>query len=143
MCLLLYERSLSARLWSGHVVPIAFGADVPIGDLYWATWAAVEKEYKAHKEAARNGVVQEEYGGKDYPDVYDAYSYLDEEGDGDEMEESDDEADEADVDEAYSADMRWPTKCFHKESFFGYAYDAGEHALREYSFLFHLQYIDT
>ena len=54
------------------------------------------------------------------------------------LEESDDEADEADVDEAYSADMRWPTKCFHKESFFGYAYDAGEHALREYSFLFHL-----
>ncbi|EJF64781.1 hypothetical protein DICSQDRAFT_100114 [Dichomitus squalens LYAD-421 SS1] len=99
----------------------------------WATWAAVEKEYKAHKEAARNGVVQEEYGGNDYPDVYDAYSYLDEDGDGTD-EESDDEADEDDVDEAYSADMRWPTKCFHKESFFGYAYDAGEHTLLRWHF---------
>ncbi|KAM5539294.1 hypothetical protein V8D89_007167 [Ganoderma adspersum] len=100
----------------------------------WATWAAVEKEYKTHKEAAKRGIVQEEYGGKDYPDVYDAYTYLDDDETEGEESDDDDEADEADVDEAYSADMRWPTKCFHKESFFGYAYDAGEHALLRWHF---------
>ncbi|RPD59645.1 hypothetical protein L227DRAFT_576066 [Lentinus tigrinus ALCF2SS1-6] len=96
----------------------------------WATWKAVDKEYRASKEAAQNGSGGEDdgayaYGGMDYPDVYD--DYLD---DGAEGESEDEE----DIDEGYSADMRWPQKCFHKEDFFGYAYDAGEHVLFRWQF---------
>lgn len=91
----------------------------------WATWKAVDKEYKVYKDAVKNGLaadMDEEYGGMDYPDVYDDYL--------DDSEEAEDESeDEEDIDESYSADMRWPQKCFHKEDFFGYAYDAGEHVL--------------
>ncbi|KAI0749754.1 WD40-repeat-containing domain protein [Daedaleopsis nitida] len=95
----------------------------------WATWKAVDQEYKAHRDAVKNGTYEDDadsvYGGKDYPDVYD--DYLD---DGD-AEES---GEEEDIDENYSADMRWPQKCFHKEDFFGYAYDAGEHVLFRWHF---------
>ncbi|TFK79671.1 hypothetical protein K466DRAFT_592276 [Polyporus arcularius HHB13444] len=101
----------------------------------WATWKAVDKEYRAHQDAVTNGAsttgesVGEEgaYGGMDYPDVYD--DYLDD-GEGVESESEDEE----DIDEGYSADMRWPQKCFHKEDFFGYAYDAGEHVLFRWQF---------
>ncbi len=96
----------------------------------WATWKAVDKEYRAHQNAVTNGASTTgesagedgAYGGMDYPDVYD--DYLDD-GEGVESESEDEE----DIDEGYSADMRWPQKCFHKEDFFGYAYDAGEHVL--------------
>ncbi|KAI0701872.1 WD40-repeat-containing domain protein [Cerioporus squamosus] len=100
----------------------------------WATWKAVDKEYRAHKEAVKDGTATADtdaedgtYGGMDYPDVYD--DYLDD-GEGVESESEDEE----DIDEGYSADMRWPQKCFHKEDFFGYAYDAGEHVLFRWQF---------
>ena len=95
---------------------------------HWATSKAVMQEYKAAKSGA---VSEAAYGagrGVDYPDLYDAYL-----SDAEESEDDDDEED--DVDEAYSVDMRWPQKCFHKENFFGYAYDAGEHVLRTCSLL--------
>ena len=111
----------------------------------WATWKAVDKECRAYRDAIKSGSITadadpdekagmgafggHEYGGMDYPDVYD--DYLDD-GEGEDEEESEDEED---IDEAYSADMRWPQKCFHKEDFFGYAYDAGEHVLCESRFL--------
>ena len=105
----------------------------------WATWKAVDKEYRAYKDtaaaAAKDGggpAESEEraYAGMDYPDVYD--DYLDD-GEGAENESEGESEDEEDIDEDYSADMRWPQKCFHKEDFFGYAYDAGEHVLCESS----------
>ena len=91
----------------------------------WASYSAVDREYRAGRAGgnAPFGAPR----GMDYPDLYDAYL-----SDGEEGEESEDEDDELDIDEAYSADMRWPQKCFHKEDFFGYAYDAGEHVLCEF-----------
>ncbi len=111
----------------------------------WATWKAVDKEGRAYREALKAGTMDLErlegeagrdgYGGMDYPDVYDDYLGLDDAeggGEGRDEDEEEEEDEEEDIDEAYSADMRWPQKCFHKEDFFGYAYDAGENVLCEW-----------
>ncbi|KAI0671424.1 WD40-repeat-containing domain protein [Trametes maxima] len=99
----------------------------------WATWASVERDYKAHKTHGS--------GPRIPPPIIVPYvpSDDDEEEDGDGRgyyeTESEDEVDgEDEIDEAYSADMRWPEKCFHKENYFGYAYDAGENVLFRWHF---------
>ncbi|KAH9945027.1 uncharacterized protein BXZ73DRAFT_38972 [Epithele typhae] len=92
---------------------------------HWASWKAVNAEFKTYREAVKRGeVIPESTGQNEYPDVYDDYL-----SDGDGSEETELEDEEDDVDEEYSADMRWPKRTFHKENFFGYAYDAGEHVL--------------
>ena len=50
-------------------------------------------------------------------------------GDVDMEGEDDDDDEEYDEDED---DRNWPSKACHNESFFGYAYGAGEHVLGEY-----------
>ncbi|KAI0635611.1 hypothetical protein C8Q77DRAFT_580545 [Trametes polyzona] len=96
----------------------------------WATWASVEKNYKEYKatgspiRAVKTSVpevtVRDEDDERGYYDIE-----SESEGGGDEDDE---------IDEAYSADMRWPNKCFHKENYFGYAYDAGENVLFRWHF---------
>lgn len=51
----------------------------------------------------------------------------------DEEEESAAEEEPDDIDEEYSAGKRWPSSCYHKENFFGYAFDAGEDMLSEFT----------
>ncbi|KAI8980059.1 quinon protein alcohol dehydrogenase-like superfamily [Trametes punicea] len=91
----------------------------------WATWASVEKDYKAYKAAVSDPNTEETRGSRMQPEAH-ARGYDDNE------DEDDDDVDE--IDEAYSADMRWPEKCFHKENYFGYAYDAGEHVIFRWHF---------
>ncbi|KAI9061095.1 hypothetical protein FKP32DRAFT_1594780 [Trametes sanguinea] len=98
----------------------------------WATWASVEKDYKAYK-AGKTGEPRAGGGSCSSASEGSAGAL---EVDGSERgyydsESEDDGSDDDEVDEAYSADMRWPDKCFHKENYFGYAYDAGEHMLCE------------
>ncbi|KAI0368806.1 hypothetical protein BV20DRAFT_998200 [Pilatotrama ljubarskyi] len=67
------------------------------------------------------------------------------EGEEDEMDDeeedreggADEESDEEDrdsIDEDYSEEKRWPTSSYHKENFFGYAYDAGMHTLMRWQY---------
>ncbi|OSC98276.1 WD40 repeat-like protein [Trametes coccinea BRFM310] len=41
------------------------------------------------------------------------------------------DGDDDDIDEEYSSDKRWPARPYHRENYFGYAYDAGQHELSE------------
>ncbi|KAI0663899.1 WD40-repeat-containing domain protein [Cubamyces menziesii] len=99
----------------------------------WATWASVEKDYKAHKASARQpagsptSTVSTASEDVLHSDESDSRGYYD-------SEDDDADGDEDEIDEAYSADMRWPEKCFHKENYFGYAFDAGEHVLFRWQF---------
>ncbi|KAI0326952.1 WD40 repeat-like protein [Cubamyces sp. BRFM 1775] len=101
----------------------------------WATWASVEKDYKAYKASARqppagSPTSTASVASESVPpiDEDDSRGYYDSE------DEDAEDGGEDEVDEAYSADMRWPEKCFHKENYFGYAYDAGEHVLFRWQF---------
>ncbi|KAI0671413.1 quinon protein alcohol dehydrogenase-like superfamily [Trametes maxima] len=47
---------------------------------------------------------------------------------------SDEEEEPEDIDEEYSEEKRWPERPYHKEDFFGYAYDGGEHVLMRWHF---------
>ncbi|KAI0822507.1 quinon protein alcohol dehydrogenase-like superfamily [Trametes gibbosa] len=106
----------------------------------WATWAGVERDYKAYKMG--NGaatkpsanpvgrgpiVVHDENGTLVSDEGEEERGYYD-------TESEDSGEDDEEIDEAYSADMRWPEKCFHKENYFGYAYDAGENMLFRWHF---------
>lgn len=98
----------------------------------WATWASVAKDHKAYKAAGpqpnpRRSILIHDANGDVVGDEDDERGYYDL-GSEDEEDEGEEE-----IDEAYSADMRWPDKCFHKENYFGYAYDAGENMLCAYS----------
>ncbi|CDO74488.1 hypothetical protein BN946_scf184979.g43 [Trametes cinnabarina] len=60
-------------------------------------------------------------------------------GEVDEDEDEDEECgryddDDDEIDEEYSSSKRWPARCFHKENYFGYAYDAGQHQLMRWTF---------
>lgn len=58
----------------------------------------------------------------------------DEDGDENQDEEEESAEEEPDeIDEEYSAGKRWPSSCYHKENFFGYAFDAGEDMLSEFA----------
>ncbi len=60
---------------------------------------------------------------------------MDDEDGGEDPDEEEESVEEEpdDIDEEYSARMRWPTNCYHKENFFGYAFDAGEDTLSEFT----------
>ncbi|KAL7278988.1 hypothetical protein ACG7TL_006820 [Trametes sanguinea] len=100
----------------------------------WATWASVEKDYKAYKAGKTNE--PRVVGGSSSSASEDSSGALENDGSERGYYDSESEDDESDdeIDEAYSADMRWPDKCFHKENYFGYAYDAGEHVLFRWHF---------
>ncbi|KAI0368795.1 hypothetical protein BV20DRAFT_1036915 [Pilatotrama ljubarskyi] len=98
----------------------------------WATWASVEREYKAY----RAGSPPSNGSGRATSKVARPVSVDDEDDERGyyDMDDDEDEDEDDEIDEAYSADMRWPEKCFHKENYFGYAYDAGEHILFRWHF---------
>ncbi|KAH9856605.1 quinon protein alcohol dehydrogenase-like superfamily [Lenzites betulinus] len=102
----------------------------------WATWAGVERDYKAYKASGPVSpakpkpnpiVVHDENGEVMSDEGEDGRGYYD-------TESESGAEDEDEIDEAYSADMRWPEKCFHRENYFGYAYDAGENMLFRWHF---------
>ena len=124
----------------------------------WATWRAAEEAAKALKEGrvapkeehAQASVPKEppqhaEDRNEDKAKDDDAeMTDAEDDAEDDEMDEersdesgeerdedasSEEEAEEEDIDEEYSKGKLWPTMCFHRENYFGYAYDAGEHTL--------------
>lgn len=66
-----------------------------------------------------------------------AMRYNPEEGEEDVMDDDDDDeyegGDDSDEDDE---DMCWPQKAYHGEDYFGYAFDAGEHRICEYPYLY-------
>lgn len=59
------------------------------------------------------------------------------------MEVDEDEEEEYHSLEDDDDDRAWPNMAHHSETHFGYAYDAGEHVLREWPFLFDMDRVRT
>ncbi|CDO74500.1 hypothetical protein BN946_scf184979.g55 [Trametes cinnabarina] len=103
----------------------------------WATWGSVEKHYKAYVAGTSASGLAPHIVGSSASSASNASSGVPKDGKstrGYYDSDSEDDASDEEIDEAYSADMRWPEKCFHKENYFGYAYDAGEHMLFRWHF---------
>ncbi|KAI0768006.1 hypothetical protein BD413DRAFT_566031 [Trametes elegans] len=100
----------------------------------WATWTSVEKDYKAYKAAPPHPDVY--VNGRRVSVAHEIPTSVDDEDERGyyDMDDEFEEVEKDEIDTAYSADMRWPEKCFHKENYFGYAYDAGEHVLFRWHF---------
>ncbi|KAH9935224.1 uncharacterized protein BXZ73DRAFT_76917 [Epithele typhae] len=95
----------------------------------WATWKAAQAAYKRYQEAIERGEAITENTG---PVTYDQTVVDSEEGEED--EEWEDDEDDDDMDDEYDDGKRWPKRTFHREDYFGYTYDAGDHMLFRWQF---------